>query len=271
MKTILFLVLAIFLVPFKCLSDTLDDIKHKNEIVIGTEAKFPPFEFIEEGKIKGFSQDILDIIFRDKQINVKRIDVPFQSIIIGLKTKKFDYIATGLTATEERDKKYRLSIPIADATVAMLVRNDGEINTLEELSGKVIGSQTGSTLIKEINSLSDKFESKSLKRLKIKEYVNFDEAYMDLSAKRVDGVAQSFANLSYLVSKNPNKYKILDKFGRKQYFVWMARKDKDDESLANFFDSELKKLIEDGTIYKLQEKWFGFKMEVPSNNLKFGE
>lgn len=271
MKIFFFLFVFYFFFSTDCLPNTLDDINSKNEIVIGTEAKFPPFEFIEDGKIIGYSQDILNIIFKNKEINVKRIDVPFQSIIVGLKTKKFDYIATGLTATKERNDKYRLSIPIADATVAMLVRDDGEINTLQDLPGKVIGSQTGSTLIKEIHSLSDRFESISLKRLKIKEYVNFDEAYMDLSAKRVDGVAQSFANLSYLIRKNPGKYKILDKFGQKQYFVWMSRKNKEDETLAEFFDSELKRLIKDGTLYKLQDKWFGYRMEVPLNNLKFGE
>ena len=101
-------------------ADLLADIKAKGEIVIGTEARFTPFEFMENGKIVGYSTDMLEIIMKDMPgVKVKRMDIPFQGILPGLSAKKFDYIVTSVTATKERNEHYALSVPVADATVAM--------------------------------------------------------------------------------------------------------------------------------------------------------
>ena len=162
-------------------ADLLGDIKAKGEIVIGTEARFTPFEFMENGKIVGYSSDMLEIIMKDLPgVKVKRMDIPFQGILPGLSAKKFDYIVTSVTATKERKEHYALSVPVADATVAMLVRADSPLTKPEDASGKTVGCQTGSAQIKAIEMLAEKLGGKD--KIKIKEYVAFDEAYADLAA-----------------------------------------------------------------------------------------
>ena len=66
--------------------------------------------------------DLLEVIMKDMPgVKVKRMDIPFQGILPGLSAKKFDYIVTSVTATKERNEHYALSVPVADATVAMLL------------------------------------------------------------------------------------------------------------------------------------------------------
>ena len=244
-------------------ADLLGDIKAKGEIVIGTEARFTPFEFMENGKIVGYSSDMLEIIMKDLPgVKVKRMDIPFQGILPGLSAKKFDYIVTSVTATKERKEHYALSVPVADATVAMLVRADSPLTKPEDASGKTVGCQTGSAQIKAIEMLAEKLGGKD----KIKEYVAFDEAYADLAAGRLDGVAQSYPNLADVIKRRPGVFKILTPpFGPKVFFTWVGRNDADSASLVAFFNDGLRKLITSGKMAELQQKWFGFSMEIPTD------
>ena len=246
-------------------ADLLGDIKAKGEIVIGTEARFTPFEFMENGKIVGYSSDMLEIIMKDLPgVKVKRMDIPFQGILPGLSAKKFDYIVTSVTATKERKEHYALSVPVADATVAMLVRADSPLTQPEDASGKTVGCQTGSAQIKAIEMLAEKLGGKD--KIKIKEYVAFDEAYADLAAGRLDGVAQSYPNLADVIKRRPGVFKILTPpFGPKVFFTWVGRNDADSASLVAFFNDGLRKLITSGKMAELQQKWFGFSMEIPTD------
>lgn len=246
--------------------DLLERIKERGEIVIGTEARFAPFEFVEEGKIVGYSGDLLDLIMQGLPgVKVNRLDIPWQGILPGLEAKKFDYIVTSVTATKERFDRYRLSVPIADATVALLVGKASDIKGPKDIEGRIVGSQAGSAQLKAVQDLNAKLIGEGGKGVKeIKEYVDFDEAFADLEAGRIQAVAQSFPNLSDAVKKRPEAFRIITPpFGVKKYFSWAARKDSDSESLAAYFDEQIKKLIKDGSMAKLQVKWFGFEMPVP--------
>lgn len=250
-------------------ADLLEEIKNKGELVIGTEAAFPPFEFVENGKIVGYSADMLALIIKDLPgVKVKQLDIPWQGILPGLAAGKFDFIVTSVTATKERADRYALSLPIADATVALLVKKASPITTPEDVAGKAVASQTGSAQLKALQGLAEKLAAQGTPVKKIQEYVSFDEAYADLAVGRVDAVAQSFPNLADAVKKRPNMFRIITPpFGPKVYFSWAARKDEASKSLAGFFDAGLRKLNESGKMEELQVKWFGFPMPVPADAL----
>jgi polar amino acid transport system substrate-binding protein len=250
-------------------ADLLETIKKRGDIVIGTEAAFPPFEFVEKGKIVGYSSDMLALIMEDLNgVKVKQLDIPWQGILPGLAAGKFDFIVTSVTATRERADRYALSLPIADATVAFLVKASSGIQSAEDVSGKVVASQTGSAQLKALEDFAAKLEAEGKPVAKIREYVSFDEAYADLAVGRVDAVAQAFPNLADAVKKRPNMFRIITPpFGPKVYFTWAARNDEESKSLAAFFNEGLRKLNKNGKMKELQIKWFGFEMPVPSDAL----
>ena len=91
-------------------ADLLEQVKAKGEIVIGTEAAFPPFEFVQDGKIEGYSADLLAEIMKDLPgVKANRLDVPWQGILPGLAAGKFDFIVTSVTATKERYERGQIN------------------------------------------------------------------------------------------------------------------------------------------------------------------
>ena len=64
--------------------ETLAKIRQSGKVTVGTEAAFPPFEFIREGKIVGYDKDILDSVVAGLGVQLEQIDVPWQGLFPGL-------------------------------------------------------------------------------------------------------------------------------------------------------------------------------------------
>jgi polar amino acid transport system substrate-binding protein len=252
-------------------ADLLDRIKEKKEIVIASEARYAPFEYVEEGKIVGYDVDIFDKMMTALPgVKVTRLDLPFQGLLPGLQTSKFDAIITAITVTAQRFDSYKLSLPIADATFAVVKRRgDDSIKSPDNLAGKVIGTQAGSAQLQGAKRFSDSLQAKGLKPISdFQTYVDFNEAYSDLAAGRTDAVVNSLPNLLYLQKQRGDVFEVVQPtFGPKTYFAWAFRNDADSKSLAAFFDNQFRALVQSGAIAELQKKWFGFTMDLPTDAL----
>ena len=251
-------------------ADLLADIKQRGEFIVGTEARFPPFEFVKDGKIVGYSTDIMEHVMKALPgVKLTRLDLPWQGILPGLAAAKFDYVVTSVTVTRERYQKYALSLPIADATMALVTRKgDDSIKAPEDIAGHVVGSQAGSAQLQALQAFA-KGLSEAGKGVKgIKTYVDFNEAFADLAAGRISAVCNSLPNLLELVRTRPDTFKlVLPTFGPKKYFSWAGRKDANSASLAAFMDEQLAALNKSGVLTELQKKWFGGPMDLPSDKL----
>ena len=237
---------------------------------MGTEARFPPFEFVKDGKIVGYSADIMVHVMKALPgVKLKRLDLPWQGILPGLAAAKFDYVVTSVTVTKERYAKYALSLPIADATMALVKRKgDDSIKAPQDIAGHAVGSQAGSAQLQALQAFAKGLAGKGKGVKEIKTYVDFNEAFADLAAGRISAVCNSLPNLLELVRTRPDKFElVLPTFGPKKYFSWAGRKDADSASLAAFIDGELAKLNKSGVLKELQVKWFGGPMDLPADKL----
>ncbi|MGV6872162.1 transporter substrate-binding domain-containing protein [Pseudochelatococcus sp. B33] len=252
-------------------ADLLDRIKEKGEITIGSEARYPPFEFVDNGKIVGYGVDLFTEVMKAlPDVKVTQLDLPFQGLLPGLQTDKFDAIITAITVNKQRFDTYRLSLPIADATFSFVKRKgDTSLEKPEDLSGKRVGTQAGSAQLLGTQALSEELKAKGLAPIaNIQTYVDFNEAYADLAAGRTDAVVNSLPNLLYLQTQRGDVFEAARAtFGAPTYFSWAFRKDEDSKALADLVDEQFRKLAADGTVAKLQEKWFGFTMELPTDAL----
>ena len=251
-------------------ADLLAEIKKRGEFVVGTEARFPPFEYVEDGKIVGYSTDIMAHIMKALPgVTLKRLDLPWQGILPGLAAAKFDYVVTSVTVTKERYAKYALSLPIADATMALVKRKgDSSIEGPEDIAGHAVGSQAGSAQLQALQAFAKGLEAAGKGVKGIKTYVDFNEAFADLAAGRISAVCNSLPNLLELVRKRPDRFElVLPTFGPKKYFSWAGRKDAASASLVAFIDERLAELNKSGVLTELQKKWFGGPMELPADKL----
>lgn len=247
-------------------ADLLDRIKSQKVFTVATEARFAPFEFVENDKIVGYSADIMDEVMKAiPGVQLKRLDLPWQGILPGLAANRFDYVVTSVTVTPERMKAYKLSAPVADATMAILKRKgDAEIGKPEDIAGKTAGSQAGSAQLKALETLSAELKAAGKATPTVSTYTDFSEAYADLGAGRLRAVVNSLPNLLEAARQRPDAFEVvLPTFGPKTYFSWAGRNDDDSASLNAFMDGELAKLNASGKLAELQQKWFGAQMELP--------
>ena len=249
-------------------ADLLEEIKQRGEFVVGTEARFPPFEFVEDGEIVGYSTDIMAHVMKALPgVKLTRLDLPWQGILPGLAAAKFDYVVTSVTVTKERYEKYALSLPIADATMALVKRKgDDSIKAPRDIAGHVVGSQAGSAQLQALEAFAQGLSGEGVKE--IKTYVDFNEAFADLAAGRISAVCNSLPNLLELVRTRPDAFElVLPTFGPKKYFSWAGRKNAESATLAAFIDGQLAELNRSGVLTELQKKWFGGPMDLPADKL----
>jgi polar amino acid transport system substrate-binding protein len=243
-------------------ADQLADIKAKGKIVAATEMHFPPFDILNEGKYEGICKDLFDEVAKELGVKAEYLDLPWQSILPGLEAKKFDIVNAPVTITAERVKRYAFTLPMGNATVAMVKKaGDDTIKKPEDLAGKAAGSQKGSAQLDQLKA----FSAKLPKPVDVREYVNQDEALADLAAGRIQAVANSMPLMGYAAKQRPETFAlVMPPFGDPKYFAWVARKDDDSKSLVEAINKALLKMHEDGRLAKINEKWLGASPELPT-------
>jgi polar amino acid transport system substrate-binding protein len=246
-------------------ADTLEEVKKRGTLMIGTEAAYVPYEFVKDGKIIGYDPDIIDIMIKNLGVKADVIDTAWAGIIPSLYANKFDCIISAMTMTKERAEKVLFSMPYAEATNVILLRADEDrIKTADDLSGKVIGVQLGSAAAGIIKVFETKLKDAGKPGFaEVKQYEHYPEAYQDLLNKRVDAVVNSKSTMLVVMHDAPGKFKMISGITDITAYFGMAFR-KEDAALRDFVNTQLAALKADGTLSKLQEKWFGTAMETPN-------
>lgn len=242
--------------------DQLAKVKQAGELVVGTEMQFAPFDFLENGQQAGFNKDLFAEVGKELGVKVRFIDLPWPSVLPGLEAGKFDMVGGPLTMTKARAERYAFSLPVADATDALLKRaNDAGLKTSADISGKVVGAGKSSAQLEQLKT----YIATLPKPPEVREYVDNNQAYADLAAGRIAAVANSLTNIAYVAKQRPDTFAVVQPaFGAKVYFAYCLRKDADSKPLLDAFNAALVKLNKDGRLAALQKKWFGTAMDVPT-------
>lgn len=242
---------------------TLAQIKAAGELRIGCEAAYVPFTYRLEGKIVGYDVDLAALMCKSLGVKANFIDTAWAGVIPSLYAKKFDVIMSAMSYTKERLERVAFSIPYAEASQALLVRaaDADKIKGATDLNNRVLAIKLGSPGM----VLQEKIAAslKSAGGAGFKELRTFDDhpaAYVALAQNRVDGVLNTLATLAMVLKDAPGKYAIVKGMGADNWAGIAARKE--DPEIVAFLNTELTRLKADGTLYKLQEKWFGFRMQL---------
>lgn len=239
--------------------DTLAEVKKRGVLSTATEMQFPPFDISDNGTYKGVDRELIDAVAKEMGVKASYLDLPWTSVLPGLEAKKFDLCIAPVTITKERMKHYAFTVPIADATAALMKRaNDKSIMKPEDIAGKTVGGQKGTSQLAQLKA----FAAKLPKPVEVKEYVDNNQASADLAAGRVDATVNSLPNLAYAAKQRPDTFAVvMPPFGEPTYFSWVGRLE--DKSLMEAINAAIVKLDEDGTMARIQKEWFGQTVKLP--------
>ncbi len=243
--------------------DSLTRVKQAGVLKVGTETAFAPFDFIKDGDHVGLNVDLFNELVKEMGVKLEWVLLPWEGVLPGLETKKFDMVAGPATITKARLERYRFSVPIADASVAFLKRKgDASVMKPADMSGKIVGGGKSSAQLEQAKLYGDTLPGK----VQTRDYPGNNEAYADLAAGRISAVANSLPNIAYVAQQRPDTFEVVQPpFGAKSYFGYISRKDADAAKLADAVDAALLKMKRDGRLASLQKKWFGASFETPDH------
>lgn len=220
-----------------------------------THLPYKPFQFTEGDEVVGFDVDLIDLVAEEIGVEQEIFDTPFEGIQSGqsLNTGKCDVAAAGMTITDERARVIDFSDPYFDASQALLVKKDSGLESLDDLSGKKLGVQDGTTgkIYAEENAGDDV------------ELVPFEDlALLSAAVKtgQVDAGINDNGVLYDYVQQNPDMA-VTTEFDTGEQYGFAVQKDSNDELLETI-NQVLEDAREDGRYDEIYEKWFG---ESPSS------
>ena len=226
--------------------------KNENELLIGTEPTFPPFEYMDEatGKIDGFDIALITEMAKRAGYEVKVSNVAFDGLIAALQSGNIDVVASGMSITDERKASILFTDPYIDAGLSIVVsKNNNSITGEKDLKGKVAGVQIGTTGADEANALKEKGILKE-----VKTYNTIDVAFLDLSNGAIDCIINDGPVNEAYIKKDSSKSKIVgDVLVSDQYGFGVA---KGSEELVEKLNKALGEIKADGTYDKLVAKYF---------------
>ncbi len=124
---------------------TSGDTITQGEILAGTDAPYPPFEIGTPPDIKGYDIDVFNEVGKRLGLDVKYQDTSFNKIFGDVAAGKFDVVVAASTITAGREKTVDFSDPYYEASQALVVTPDSDIKSTDDLAGKVVGAQDGTT------------------------------------------------------------------------------------------------------------------------------
>jgi polar amino acid transport system substrate-binding protein len=242
---------------------TLEALKKAGEVKVGCEAAYVPFTYRDNtGKIVGFDVDFATRIWEPAGVKPIFIDTQWSGVIPALYAGRFDMVPT-MSYTKERLERVLFSIPYADASQALLIRaaDKDKVKTIADLSGKVLGIKLGSpgeTLKVKLEAQLKTERGAGFKD--VKTYDDHPAAYLALAQGSVDGVLNTVPTLSVVMRDKPGVYAMVQNVGGNNWHGYAFRKE--DTEIANYMNQRITAMKGNGEIGALQDKWFGFRMNL---------
>jgi polar amino acid transport system substrate-binding protein len=242
---------------------SMEQIKKSGVLHIGCEAAYVPFTYRDSsGKIVGFDVDIVGRYFAPIGVKPDFIDTQWSGVIPALYAGRFDMVPT-MSYTKERLERVLFSIPYADASQALLIRaaDKDKIKTIADLSGHILGIKLGSpgeTLKLKLDQQLKTERGAGFKD--VKTYDDHPAAYLALAQGSVDGVLNTVPTLAVVMRDKPGAFAMVSNVGSDNWHGYAFRKE--DKELADFINGRITAMKQSGELYELQEKWFGFRMNV---------
>jgi len=278
MKKAFFLPLAVsmlglFSVPsVHAQQSTLDKIRSTGVVTMGVRESSGALSYtLGDGKYAGFHVEICNDVLRNiqKQLNMKTLDIKYTPVtsqnripLLQNGTVDIECGSTTNNATRQKDVAFAVTTYVEEIRIA--VKANSGITSLNQLNGKKVATTTGTTSVQ------------ILRKHERATGVNFEEvfgkdhadSFLLLESGRADAFVMDGSILAGNIAnaKNPSDYRIVGEVIAVEPIAIMMRKD--DPSFKKAVDTSIIRMMKDGTLAKLWDKWF--LQPIPPKNARVG-
>lgn len=232
-------------------------IKQERRVVIGLDDSFVPMGFrAKSGELRGYDIDLARAVFKRYGVKCDFQTIDWAMKETELRNQTIDLIWNGYSVTPDRAKKVGFSKPYLDNHQVLVSLKKNNIQSFADMKGKILGAQSGSSGADDIDAEPAKLKNIVADRKPVL-YATFNDAFIDLTAGRIQGLVIDEVYARYYIAhqKNPDAYRLVQgEFPSESFAVGLRQHD---TVLAAKINDALKALKADGTLARLQKKWFG--------------
>lgn len=235
----------LFIIIFPLLLISCGEQSRDGNLIVGTAADNPNYEFIQEGQIVGFDIDLINAIGEKlgKKIIIKNFD--FNGLLAALAGKNIDMVIAGLSVTEERKNHVSFSNSYLSTKLSVLHRKSDNFTSSKDLDNKIIGVQLGTTWAIIAQDLSKQIN------IKINYLSNNLMLVEELKSNVVDAVIVETSQSRKFIENNQE----LTSFDLPAFSSEFAIALPKNSELVNNVNKAITELTKDGTINNLTKKW----------------
>lgn len=217
-------------------------------ITFGTNAEFPPFEFVTAkgviNEFDGIDMAIAKQIAEDNNMTPAIENMEFDSLLLALENGQVDAVIAGMTITDEKKEAVEFSVPYYTAKQVMIVKNDSDIAKASDMADKrivVIQGYTGEACVKDMGYSYEAFKKGS-------------EAIMELVNGKCDVVVIDSATAEKYVGDNEGLKIVEDAeaFDAEEYGIAVK---KGNTELLEKINASIQKMLDDGTVSELSAQY----------------
>ena len=213
-------------------------------LTMGTNATFPPYEYKDGDDIVGIDAEIAQAMADKLGLKLEIVDMDFDSLIASIQSGKVDMSLAGMTVTEARKQNVDFTDSYATGVQVIIVKDDSDIASVDDLQDKLIGVQQGTT--------GHLYCSDDYGEDHVIAYTNGATAVQALLQDKVDCVVIDQEPAKAFVEANEG-LKILDTAYTTEDYA--AAVSKDNPALTAALNKALQELKDDGTIQGILDKY----------------
>ncbi len=187
-------------------------------LVVGTNAEFPPFEFLKGDIVTGFDVDLIKAIGTEMGRPVKIENLSWEGLLPALQSKKIDVVIAGMTVTEDRKAVVNFSDTyyISKEQMIIVQKANTDITSMDSLIGKKVGAMLGFT--------GDMLVS-SMEGVNVERYNTAFQAITSLTADKIDAVVLDYEPAQKYAEQTPTIKLIPGNNTQEEYSIALRKED----------------------------------------------
>lgn len=244
------------------------DVAADGKIVVGSDASYAPNEFMDtDGKtVIGMDVEVFTAIAAKLGLTAQFVNAPFDSIITGVDSGKYEVGVSSFTITSDREKQANMISYFNAPTQWATKKGNPAVVDINAPCGKKIAVQKATVQVTDIQTRSKACKTAGKPEVTIDQYQGQDEATASVVSGKDQAMLADLPISAYAVTQTGGKLEILGApYGDGPYGFVTAKKA---TQLADAIAAATKAIIDDGTYATIMKKWGDEKGAITSDQVK---
>lgn len=237
------------------------DTAERTTFTVGFDAEYPPYGYKNDaGEYVGFDLDLAQEVCDRNGWELIKQPIDWSSKDMELNSGTVDCLWNGFTMTG-RESEYTFSEPYVDNSIVFVVRQDSDIQTKDDLAGKTVITQAGSSALTALTNEEDNEENLALTASfgSLEQTPDYNSAFMSLETGAVDAIAVDIGVAQYQLTNHSDKFRQLEEpLSTEQYAIAFKL---GNEALRDQVQATLDEMVEDGTFDAIAANYADYNLD----------